>query len=105
MSPAQDLPTASTPSALEPPDPWREDDPWIGRTPSRLLIWFGVVLIVASMAAAALVLWEMRSDAIDKAQIDLRRLALSQSQETMAALKGADLALLSVISDLASNPK
>lgn len=72
--------------------------------PSRLLIWFGVVLIVASFAAAALVLWQMRSDAIEKAQTDLRRLALSQSQQTLAALKGADLALLTVINDLKSGP-
>lgn len=77
---------------------------WTLRTPSRLLIWFGVVLIVASIAAAALVLWGMRDDAMEKAQVDLRRLALSQSQQTAAALKGADLALLTVINDLKSNP-
>lgn len=75
------------------------------RTPSRLLIWFGAVLIVASFAAAALVLWQMRDAAIEKAQADLRRLALSQSQQTLAALKGADLALLTVINDLKTNPQ
>lgn len=100
----QDPSATSAPPAFEPPDLWRETDPWIGRTPSRLLIWFGVVLIAASMAAAALVLWQMRDDALEKAQMDLRRLALSQSQETQAAFKGADLALLSVINDLTSNP-
>jgi PAS domain S-box-containing protein len=100
----QDPSAAGAPPAFEPPGLSREAGPWMGRTPSRLLIWFGVVLIAASMAAAALVLWQMRSDALEKAQQDLRRLALSQSQETLAALKGADLALLSIINDLASNP-
>ncbi|HTY67140.1 MAG TPA: cache domain-containing protein [Alphaproteobacteria bacterium] len=103
MSP-QESSAAGAPPPFEPPDRWGEADPWISRTPSRLLIWFGIVLIAASMAAAALVLWEMRSDALDKAQIDLRRLALSQSQQTLAAFKGADLAVLSIINDLASNP-
>jgi PAS domain S-box-containing protein len=74
------------------------------RAPSRLLIWFGAVLIASSVAAAALVLWQMRGDAIEKAQMDLRRLALSQSQQTLAALKGADLALLTVVNDLKSGP-
>lgn len=74
-------------------------------SPSRLLIWFGIVLIAASFAAAALVLWQMRDNAIEKAQMDLRRLALSQSQQTLAALKGADLALLTVINDLKSTPQ
>ena len=72
--------------------------------PSLWLIWFGVVLIAASIVAAGLVLWQMRSDDIEKAQADLRRLALSQSQQTLAAFKGADLALLTVINDLKSNP-
>ena len=74
------------------------------RSPSRLLIGFGIVLIVASVAAAAFVLWGMRLDALNKARTDLRRLALSQSQQTAAVLKGADLALLTVINDLRSNP-
>lgn len=91
------------PMALQPDGDWGREG-WVSRTPSRLLIWFGLVLIATSIAAAALVLWEMRTDALDKAQADLRRLALSQSQTTFAALKGADLALLSVINDLASNP-
>jgi len=100
----QEPSAASASPAFEASSPWREGNPWIGRTPSRLLIWFGVVLIAASIAAAALVLWEMRSDALEKAQMDLRRLALSQSQQTLAAFKGADLALLSIANDLASNP-
>lgn len=77
---------------------------WLLRSPSRTVFWFGLALIAASFAVAAAVLWEMRVEAIDKAEADLRRLALSQSQQTLAALKGADLALLTVINDIKNNP-
>lgn len=103
---AQDTPAgpAAAAAAADPTADGPVREPWLARAPSRTLIWFGLVLIAASFAAAALVLWEMRIDALDKAQADLRRLALSQSQQTAAVLKGADLALLTVINDLKHNP-
>ena len=74
------------------------------RAPSRLLVWFGAVLIAASLAALAVILWQLREDAIDKAKTDLHRLALSQSEQTAAALKGADLALLDVSNAIRHGP-
>src|SRR5258708_5662329 len=76
----------------------------ISRSPSGLLIWFGAVLITGSLVALGLVLWQMRDAAFDKARADLRRLALSQSEQTAAVLKGADLALLDLINDLKRGP-
>jgi PAS domain S-box-containing protein len=73
-------------------------------SPSRSLIWFGTVLIAASLISVVLVLWHMRDVALDKAKADLRRLALSQAELTAAALKGADLALLSMTNDLKRAP-
>src|SRR5258708_5132925 len=76
----------------------------MSRWPSGLLIWFGAVLITGSLVALGLVLWQMRDAAFDKARADLRRLALSQSEQTAAVLKGADLALLDLINDLKRGP-
>lgn len=80
----------------------RERD--IARSPSRLLIWFGTVLITGSVVALGVVLWQMREAALDKAKADLRRLALSQAEQTAAVLKGADLALLDLTNDLKRGP-
>ncbi len=73
-------------------------------TPSRLLIWFGALLIIGSIGAAALVSWQFRENMLARADEGLRRLALSQAEQTLAVLKGADLALLDMQDDLVNRP-
>jgi PAS domain S-box-containing protein len=93
-------PTSDHRDAPEPPPPSTLARRAFAGNPSHLLIWFGVLLISLSMVAAVLLIWQTRADNLEKAQTDLRRLALSQSEQTLAALKGADLALINVITQL-----
>src|SRR5881394_4260820 len=69
------------------------------RDPSRSLIWFGATLIFFSIVVSIAAFWEYRRTTLERSQADLRRLALSLSQQTLAAIKGVDLALQSVINE------
>src|SRR4051812_29562368 len=72
--------------------------------PSRSLIWFGAVLIAASLVVSIAAFWQYRHSLIERSQADLRRLAVSLSQQTLAAIKGVDMALQSVMNDYQLRP-
>jgi hypothetical protein len=68
---------------------------------SRQLITFGAVLIVGSLAAAAILIWQTREAAVSRAERDLQRFAMVLGEQTLAAIQGVDFALRG----LADNPR
>lgn len=78
--------------------------PRSSRNPSRSLIWFGITLILVSIVVSVAAFWEYRQRTVERTQADLRRLALSLSQQTFAVFKGVDLAIQSVINEHLTRP-
>jgi len=68
---------------------------------SRQLITFGAVLIVGSLVAAAILIWQARDAAVRRAEENLQRFALVLGEQTTAAFQGVDF----VVRGLSDRPR
>lgn len=60
---------------------------------SRNLIGLGAVLIIGSLIAGTLVLWQMRTATVSRAEVELRRFAQVVGEQTLMAIQGIDFAM------------
>ncbi|CAK0772371.1 two-component system, cell cycle sensor histidine kinase PleC [Azospirillaceae bacterium] len=68
--------------------------------PSRLLLGFGILLVMASLAATAMVIWNKRSNALADVERDFRRISLILSEQTARTLQTIDLVLIQTAVEL-----
>lgn len=66
---------------------------------SRQLVTFGAVLIVGSLIAAAILIWQARGTAVRHAERDLQRFAMVLGEQTLAVLQGMDFTLRGLADD------